>query len=45
MKILLIEDEHKAAAYLERGLIEGGYVVDIADDGESGLQSENRRVL
>ena len=37
MKILVIEDEPKAAAYLQQGLSEAGYVVDVASDGESGL--------
>ena len=36
MKILVIEDEKKAAANLKRGLEENGYVVDIANDGEVG---------
>jgi two-component system copper resistance phosphate regulon response regulator CusR len=37
MKILVIEDENKTASYLQRGLRENGYVVDIAEDGENGL--------
>lgn len=37
MKILVIEDEPKAAAYLRQGLTEAGYVVDVAHGGESGL--------
>lgn len=37
MKILIIEDEPKAAAYLRQGLTEAGYVVDVAADGEAGL--------
>lgn len=37
MKILIIEDESKTAAYLEKGLREQGFAVDIAVDGESGL--------
>lgn len=37
MKILVIEDEPKAAAYLQQGLSEAGYVVDVASDGDSGL--------
>ena len=37
MKILVIEDEPKAAAYLRQGLSEAGYVVDLASDGDSGL--------
>ncbi|HQU73047.1 MAG TPA: response regulator transcription factor [Calditrichia bacterium] len=38
MKILNIEDESKVAGFLKRGLEECGYLVDIAADGESGLQ-------
>ncbi|MBU9889733.1 MAG: response regulator transcription factor [Candidatus Omnitrophica bacterium] len=38
MKILIVEDEKKMSSFLERGLKEEGYVVDIADDGEKGLE-------
>jgi two-component system copper resistance phosphate regulon response regulator CusR len=38
MKILVIEDEKKSAHYLEKGLREHGFVVDVADTGETGLQ-------
>jgi len=38
VKILIVEDEKKAAAYLRKGLGENGYVVDHADHGEDGLQ-------
>ncbi|MBJ6801603.1 heavy metal response regulator transcription factor [Geomonas propionica] len=37
MRILIIEDEHKAANYLKKGLTENGFSVDIANDGEDGL--------
>ncbi|MCB1876057.1 MAG: winged helix-turn-helix domain-containing protein [Chromatiales bacterium] len=37
MHILLIEDDHKAADYLIKGLGECGHVVDHAGDGDSGL--------
>ncbi|MEJ7813290.1 MAG: response regulator, partial [Gemmatimonadaceae bacterium] len=37
MKILVIEDEAKAATYLRQGLAEAGYVVDVAHDGDAGL--------
>ena len=36
MKLLIVEDEHKAAAYLSRGLEENGFVVDVAHRGEDG---------
>ena len=37
MKILVIEDEPKAAEYLRQGLTEGGYAVEVAHDGTDGL--------
>jgi len=37
MRILLIEDDKQAAAYLVKGLTESGYVIDHAADGEQGL--------
>jgi two-component system, OmpR family, copper resistance phosphate regulon response regulator CusR len=37
MKILLVEDDRKTAAYLRRGLQENGFVVDHAAEGEGGL--------
>ncbi|MEO6055213.1 MAG: heavy metal response regulator transcription factor [Gemmatimonadales bacterium] len=39
MKILVIEDEPKAAAYLRQGLTEAGFVVDAAYEGEAGLRA------
>lgn len=36
MKMLLVEDEKKMASFIERGLKEEGYVVDVAYDGEKG---------
>lgn len=37
MKILVVEDEAKAAAYLTNGLSEHGFVVDVSGQGEDGL--------
>jgi two-component system copper resistance phosphate regulon response regulator CusR len=37
-RVLIIEDEAKTAAYLEKGLSEGGYAVEVATDGEEGLR-------
>jgi len=37
MKILVIEDDRTAAAYLAKGLKEAGHVVDVAADGREGL--------
>jgi two-component system, OmpR family, copper resistance phosphate regulon response regulator CusR len=39
MRILLIEDEKKTAAFLGKGLREAGFTVDLAGDGEAGLES------
>src|SRR4029453_15249879 len=38
MRILVIEDEKKTAAFLAKGLREAGFAVDVAIDGESGLK-------
>lgn len=37
MRVLLVEDDDRAATYLGRGLTESGHVVDRAADGELGL--------
>ncbi len=37
MRILVIEDDREAAAYVVKGLAESGYVVDHAADGRDGL--------
>lgn len=37
MQILVIEDEEKIANFLRLGLLEEGYAVDIAGDGENAL--------
>jgi two-component system copper resistance phosphate regulon response regulator CusR len=38
MRILVIEDEKKTAAFLAKGLREAGFSVDLARDGETGLK-------
>ena len=38
MHILIVEDEKKIAAFIRRGLTENGFVVDVAEDGEQGLE-------
>jgi two-component system copper resistance phosphate regulon response regulator CusR len=38
MRILLIEDETKTAAFLSKGLREAGFSVDVAADGEAGVE-------
>lgn len=37
MRILIVEDEAKMAAYLRQGLTEASYTVDIATNGRDGL--------
>lgn len=37
MRILIVEDEKKAGAFLRKGLTESGFVADVAVDGEDGL--------
>jgi two-component system copper resistance phosphate regulon response regulator CusR len=37
MRILIIEDEAKTAAFLSKGLSESGYVVDTEENGDEGL--------
>jgi len=37
MRILIVEDEAKTAAYIRKGLTEHGYVVDEAHNGTDGL--------
>ena len=37
MRLLVVEDEVKLAAYLRKGLTEEGFVVDVAHDGVDGL--------
>ena len=38
MRILIVEDDHKIASFLKKGLTEAGFSVDHADNGEDGLQ-------
>jgi two-component system copper resistance phosphate regulon response regulator CusR len=39
MKLLIIEDELRAAEYLKQGLSENGYVVELAHNGTDGLHA------
>jgi two-component system copper resistance phosphate regulon response regulator CusR len=41
VKILVIEDEPKAAEYLRQGLSESGYTVEVALNGTDGLHAAN----
>jgi len=38
MRILVVEDEKKTAAFLAKGLREAGFAVDVATDGEIGSE-------
>ena len=38
MKILIVEDEIGIANFLQQGLEEEGYTVEVANDGEAGLE-------
>ena len=37
MHVLVVEDEKKTHEYLKKGLMENGFVVDVAVNGEDGL--------
>lgn len=37
MKVLVVEDEHRIAQALKQGLVDEGYAVDLAHDGEEGF--------
>ncbi|MGH9475116.1 MAG: response regulator [Terriglobales bacterium] len=37
MRILLVEDEHKVAQFIKKGLQQEQFAVDLASDGEEGL--------
>jgi two-component system copper resistance phosphate regulon response regulator CusR len=41
MRILIVEDEIKTANYLKKGLMEHGFTVDVAAEGEDGLHLAN----
>ncbi|MDX1487154.1 MAG: response regulator, partial [Acidiferrobacterales bacterium] len=38
MRLLLIEDDPKIAAFVSKGMREAGFVVEHANDGKLGLQ-------
>ncbi|NOQ41452.1 MAG: response regulator, partial [Desulfuromusa sp.] len=38
MRILVVEDEKKVASFIKRGLEEEEFTVDVAYDGEDGVQ-------
>ena len=42
MRILVIEDDREAAAYLVKGLTESGHRVDLAEAGATGSSARRR---
>lgn len=42
MRLLLVEDEEDAARMIAKGLRQEGYFVDIANDGQTGLENTNK---
>ena len=45
MRILLIEDDKEAAAYLVKGLSESGHRVELAEHGRTGLEIARREIF
>jgi two-component system, OmpR family, response regulator len=45
MRILVIEDDKEAAAYLVKGLSESGHRVDLAEHGRTGLDVARREIF
>jgi two-component system copper resistance phosphate regulon response regulator CusR len=43
VRILVLEDEKKTAAFLSKGLREAGFYVDVERDGESGLAAAQHK--
>lgn len=44
MRLLVVEDEQKVASFIQQGLTEEGYAVDVARDGEKGLEMAFDRI-
>jgi two-component system, OmpR family, copper resistance phosphate regulon response regulator CusR len=42
MRILLVDDEVRTAAYLRKGLTENGFAVDVAHPGDKGLDQARK---
>ncbi len=38
MKLLIVEDDHKIASFIAKGMREAGFLVDVCHDGEEGLE-------
>jgi heavy metal response regulator len=43
MRVLVVEDEHRMAAYIGRALVEASFAVDVANDGTRGLELARTR--
>ncbi len=43
MRVLLVEDYSKIAGFIKKGLMEAGFIVDVAADGETGLHMAETR--
>ena len=41
MRVLVVEDEERIAAFIQAGLTEAGYAVDVAHDGDEALDWTN----
>jgi len=39
MRILVVEDERKVAAFVRQGLVEEGHAVEVTADGEAALEA------
>lgn len=42
-KILIVEDENRLAAFLQKGLRKNGYITSIAEDGEQALEISSNK--
>jgi len=38
MQILLIEDDRETAKFIRKGMLQSGHQIDLADDGNDGLE-------
>ena len=45
MRVLVVEDEKKVASFVQRGLEEEGFTVDVAYDGEDGVNKASQQTF